>query len=116
MKKTILRFIIIGLSLFVADWLLDSVEITSNSALIISALLLGLANAILRPILIVLTLPITILSLGLFLLVINVFMYWLVSQIVPGFELHGWQGAILGALVTGITASLLESILKDKNT
>lgn len=111
MKNAIIKFIVTGLSLFVADGLLDSVTLVDTKSLLLAAIVLGLANAIIRPILIILTLPITLVTLGLFLIAVNLFVYWLASYLVPGFELAGWNGLILGALVTWIVSWALEGIL-----
>ena len=70
----------------------------------LAALLLGIVNAVVRPVIVVLTLPLTLLTLGLFLLVINAGMLWLVSAVLHGFEVHGFIAAIMGAIVTGLVS------------
>jgi putative membrane protein len=96
------RLIISAISLAVAAYVVPGFEVHSLASLIVSALLLGVANAILRPILIILTLPVTLLSLGLFLLVINAAMIGLVAWIVPGFTIHGFGPALLGWLIVSV--------------
>ena len=79
-----------------------------------AALLLGIVNAILRPILILLTLPITLLTLGLFLLVINGLMLWLVAVLVKGFHVNGFWGAVFGSILISIVSWVLSRILYSK--
>jgi len=80
-------------------------------AALIAALLLGIVNAILRPILVLLTLPITILTLGLFLLVINGLMLWLVSALVKGFQVNGFWAAVLGSILISVVSWVLSWFL-----
>jgi putative membrane protein len=100
----IIRVLIGMLGLWLASYLIHGITYDSLLALLIAALILGVANAIVRPILIILTLPITILTLGLFLLVVNGGVFWLVGHFSPGFHVHGLIHAILGALVTGLVS------------
>ena len=99
----ILRALISAVGLWLAAQIVPGVQYTSIEALLEAAFLLGLANAIVRPILIVLTLPITVITLGLFLLIINAGMIKLVTVFIHGFVVHGWVAAILTAVVTGLT-------------
>jgi putative membrane protein len=109
----LLHWAITALSLWVASHIFNGVRFESTSALIVSALLLGFANAVVKPLLIVLTLPLTMLTFGLFLLVINALMILLVSALVKGFRVSGFWTAffasifisllslVFGALATG---------------
>ena len=99
----ILRALISAVGLWLAAQIVPGVQYTSIEALLEAAFLLGLANAIVRPILIVLTLPITVITLGLFLLIINAGMIKLVTVFIHGFVVHGWVAAILTAVGTGLT-------------
>ena len=81
--------------------------------LALAALLLGVVNALLRPLLVVLTLPLTVLSFGLFLLVINAGMILLVSRILPGFHVAGFTPALLAAIITGVTSWAAHMLLGD---
>ena len=110
LAKFILRVLISALGLWLASRLLPGVEVGSLGSLLAAALLLGLANAIVRPILVLLTLPITLVTLGLFLLVINGLMILLVSRLLHGFYVHGLITAILASMivwVTGLAASMV---------
>ncbi len=102
---------IMSLSLWVASHLFHGLSFSSKSSLLVSALMLGFANAILRPILIVLTLPLTVLSLGLFLLVINALMIMLVSALVKGFKVSGFWTAFFASIFIAIFGLFLEFLL-----
>ena len=100
----IIRWAVVSLGLWVAAHIVPGVEVLSWKSLLAAALILGIVNAIVRPILIVLTLPITIVTLGLFLLVINGLMIKLVTVFLHGFIVHGLISAILGAVVVRLTS------------
>ncbi len=103
----IIRAALVALGLWLASIIVPGVEMASIGSLIWAALLLGIVNAIVRPILVVLTFPITVITLGLFLLVINGLMIELVSVFVAGFIVHGLMSAILCALVLSLTSWLV---------
>lgn len=107
-----IKFVIIGLSLYVAAWLIEPIYFDSWQAIVVAAIVLGIVNAFFKPILVVLTLPITFLTLGLFLFVINVVLYWLTATIVPGFHVEGWWAAITGALITWLVSFALDKMIK----
>jgi putative membrane protein len=90
------------LALAVAVWILPGLRVSDWWVLFIAALVLGLVNAIVRPILVILTLPITILTLGLFYLLVNGVAFALAAWVVPGFDVGGFWWAVLGALVVGL--------------
>ena len=98
----IARLLISALSLAVAAYVVPGFEMDSLLSLLIAALILGVANAVVRPVLIILTLPLTILSLGLFLLVINAAIIGLVAWVVPGFHIYGFGPALLGWLMVSL--------------
>ena len=99
------------LSLWVADELFQGISFDSTEALVLSGLLLGIVNALLRPILVILTLPITILTLGLFLLLINGLTLFLVAKLVDGFQLAGFGTAIGIALAVSLISFVLNTLL-----
>lgn len=115
MRGLVWRWIINGLALFLTAQLVPSMEITSPGSAFIAALVLGLANAIIRPILKLITFPITILTLGLFTLVINGFILWLVQTNVTGFAIESFWAAIFGAIVLSIISSILTNLISDQN-
>jgi putative membrane protein len=100
----LMRALISALGLWVAARLVPGIHFDSPTSLILAVLLLGIVNAIVRPIAVLLTLPLTLLSLGLFLLVINAGMLGLVAAILPGFHVRSFGSAFLGALVVWLTA------------
>jgi putative membrane protein len=103
----LLHWAITALSLWVASHLFKGIRFGSTSALVVSALLLGLANAVVRPLLVVLTLPLTFLTFGLFLLVINALMLLLVAKIVEGFKVDGFWTALWAGLFIAILSFVL---------
>ncbi|WP_372787061.1 phage holin family protein [Phenylobacterium sp.] len=111
--RFLVRVIFGALGLWVASKLVAGIEVRDTTALILAALLLGVVNAFVRPIVFVLTLPLTIITLGLFLLIVNAAMIGLVSMIVPGFHVHGLIAGVLAAIVTGISSWIGGMILRD---
>ncbi len=106
MQGIVIRTLITMLGLFVASSLVPGVAITGFGNFLLAALLLGLVNALIRPIAFVLTLPITIVTLGLFLLVLNAAMFGLVAALIEGFRVSGFWAALFGALIVGITGTI----------
>jgi putative membrane protein len=104
MQGFLIRTVVVGIGLWLASLIVPGVHFTSTESLIAAALLLGIVNAIVRPILVVLTLPITLLTLGLFLLVINGLMIELVSYFLAGFVVTGFWPAFFAALVVSVTS------------
>ena len=102
MISLLIRWLINTGSLFVADYFIDGIHVESMVTLVIAALVLGLLNAIVRPVLFWLTLPLTILTLGLFLLVLNGIVLALTAWLVPGFGIDTFGSAVLGALILSI--------------
>lgn len=107
----ILRWIINALIIILVAALVPGISISGIYAALIVALVLGFVNTIIRPLFILLTLPINILSLGLFTLVINALLFWFVASFIKGFEVSGFLAAFLGALILSISSSLVSSFL-----
>jgi putative membrane protein len=121
MTKFILRWAINGIALYLAVLILPGIDLRSNLASIIwLALIFGLVNALFRPLLQILTCPLIILTLGLFTLVINTFLFWLTSVIGQSFGLEliisdpVWWNAFLGGLIVTIVSVTMTMILKDE--
>jgi len=106
MAGILLRTLIIMLGLYLASALIPGVHIAGTGSMIIAALLLCLVNAIIRPIAFVLTLPITVVTLGLFLLVLNAAMFGLVAAMLDGFVVAGFWSAVFGAIIVSITSTI----------
>lgn len=111
MRGIILRILINALGLWLAAALIDGVDVRSTGTLFLAAICLGLVNALIRPLVVLLTLPVTLLSLGGFLLVINAGMLALVGWLVDGVHVAGFFPALFGALVVSITAWLTAAFI-----
>jgi putative membrane protein len=108
----LIRLVINIVAILIISYLFPKViRVDGFWAALIAAFLLGILNSILRPVLVLLTLPITILTLGLFLLVINGLMLWLVSALVKGFQVNGFWGAVLGSILISIVSWILSWFL-----
>lgn len=113
LARFIVRAIFAALGLWVASVFVPGVVFTSTGSLIAAAVLLGVVNAFVRPVVFVLTLPLTIVTLGLFLLVVNAAMIGLVAMMLGGFQLHGLVAGVLAAIVTGVASWIGGMILRD---
>ena len=107
----LLRAVITALGLWVASELLSGLTFDSTSKLIIAALVLGVVNAFVRPLAFILTLPLTVLTLGLFLLVLNAGMVALVAWVVPGFAISGFWTAVGAALIVSLVSWAASSVI-----
>ncbi len=120
MSKFLLRLVINAVALYSAVYLVDGIRLQNNSwlAILILALIFGLVNALLRPLLKVLTCPLILLTLGLFTLVLNTFLFYLTGQIGQafgvGFTVDGFWPAFWGALIVSVVSVILSLILKDE--
>ena len=111
MRGFVLRALISALGLWLASQWVRGVQFDSVATLLLAALLLGVVNAIVRPIVFLLTLPLTLLTLGLFLLVLNAAMVALVAWILPGFHLHGFGAALLTWIIVWLTGWISSSLI-----
>jgi putative membrane protein len=112
--KFIISWILNAFALLVVAYLIPDIHMTGFDVALIAAILIGLVNMLIRPILIVLTLPITLLTLGLFILVINGFLFWLVGRYLQGFEVSTIMAGILGALAYSLISWALATLLIGK--
>ena len=104
MEGFLIRAVVVGIGLWLASKVISGIGFDSTGTLIAAALLLGIVNAFVRPIIVILTLPITLLTLGIFLLVINALMIELVAYFLPGFVVAGFWPAIGAAIVVSLTS------------
>lgn len=111
---TLLRWALNAAALMLLPEIVTSITVKSFTAALIAAILIGLLNALIRPILLLLTLPITFITLGLFILVINALMFWMASGLVAGFHVPGFWSAMAGALVYSVLTWLVDLALGDK--
>lgn len=106
MTGIIVRTLIIALGLGLANLLIDGVVIEGTGTLLVAALLLGVVNAVIRPLAVLMTLPLTLVTLGFFLLVINAAMFGLVAAMLDDFHVAGFWSALFGAIIVSITGTL----------
>lgn len=106
MAGFVIRLLIVALGLWLASELVPGIEVNGAGTLLGAALLLGIVNAVVRPLLVILTLPITVLTLGLFLLVINAAMLGLVAWMFDNFTIAGFWAALFGSIVVSVTGWL----------
>jgi len=113
--RIILIWVFNALALLAVAYLLPGINVEGFISALIAALLLGLINTFLRPLLILLTLPVTVLSLGLFILVINGLLFWFAGSVLKGFEVNGFWTGVMGALLYSVFSFLLSLLLRQKN-
>lgn len=112
--RILLKVLLNALALYVADYLLDGIVLRDLTATLIAGLVLGIVNALVKPVLIVLTLPLTLITLGLFIFVVNAVCLALTAALVPGFEIAGFWSALGGAFVVSVVSWLLNGLTKDE--
>ena len=113
--RLLLTWIINAAALMALPYLMHSVTVDSIGAALVAALVLGLVNTLIRPVLVLLTLPVTFLSLGLFILVINGFLFWVVAQMISGFHVAGFLSAMLAAILYSVISWALSTLLLGKD-
>lgn len=111
MLRLLLMWIVCAGALLLVAYLYPGVKVASFGTAMIAALVLGLVNAIIRPILVILTLPVTILTLGLFIFVINALLFWFVAELLPGFEVGTFIQALIGSLLYSFITLIASMII-----
>lgn len=114
--KLLLRWLISSAAIFAVPYFVPGVHLANFYTALIAAIVIGLINLTLRPILLILTLPITVLTLGLFTLVINAILFWFVSTFVKGFYVDGFVAALLGSLVFWLISLIGNSLVGTKRS
>jgi putative membrane protein len=109
----LLRVVVNALAIMLAASIVPGISVDGLVPALVGGLLLGLVNAVVRPVLIILTLPITLVTLGLFLFVLNGLCFWLVASIVKGFYVTGFWSAFLGALIVSIVSWATTALVSD---
>ena len=109
--RLLISWLINAAALFALPYLVSSIQIRNFTTALIAALILGLVNALIRPVLVLLTLPVTVLTLGLFILVINGLLFWAVATFVRGFEVQGFMSALIGALLYSLISWVLSALI-----
>ena len=113
MQGLVIRWLLNAASLLITAWLIPGMEIRGIGAALIAALILGIVNAIIRPLVLFFTLPLNILTLGLFTLVINAVMLLIVKSVVNGFVITGFWPAFFGSIVLTIISGILSALVLD---
>jgi putative membrane protein len=111
MIRLALVWLVNALALIAVAYLMPSIQVSSFGAALVAALVLGLVNAVVRPVLVLLTLPVTILTLGLFIFVLNGLLFWMVASWLEGFHVAGFWAAVLGAIVFSLVSWLLSALV-----
>lgn len=110
--KLIIKWLLSAAALLAVAYIYSGVVVSSFGAALIAAFVIGLLNTIVRPILVVLTLPVTVVTLGLFLFVINALMFWAASGVLAGFSVTGFGAALIGSLIYSVLGVVIESALE----
>lgn len=110
--KIILPLIINALALWITTFIVPGISILDLKSLILAALVIGVLNTFLKPILQLLTLPVNFLTFGLFSWLISAFLLWIASRLVPGFEVQGFLSSLFGGIILAFVASLLQTLIK----
>jgi putative membrane protein len=114
--KLLLIWFLNALALLTVAYVLPGIHVDGFTAALVAALILGLINTLLRPLLILLTLPVTVVTLGLFILVINGLLFWFAGSVLKGFEVSGFWVGVLGALLYSIFSSVLTMVVFQMNS
>lgn len=109
--RLILKWLLSALALLAVSYLYSGVQVTSFTHALIAAAVIGLLNMVVRPVLVVLTLPVTIVTLGLFLFIINALLFWAASGLLSGFHVNGFLAALIGSLLYSLLGVVIESAL-----
>lgn len=110
--KLILKWVLSAAALLAVAYLYSGVAVNNFTAALIAAAVIGLLNMVVRPVLVVLTLPVTLITLGLFLFVINALMFWAASGMLNGFHVAGFWAALLGSLIYSALGLLIDALLE----
>ncbi|HEX7219283.1 MAG TPA: phage holin family protein [Burkholderiales bacterium] len=114
--RLLLVWLINAVALIAVAYLMPSISVSSFGAALVAALVLGLINAVVRPVLVLLTLPVTILTLGLFIFVLNGLLFWAVGAWLEGFNVGGFWAGVLGAILFSIVSWLLSALVQSAPT
>jgi putative membrane protein len=110
--KLLAKWLLSATALLFVAYVYQGVEVKSFTSALLAAFVIGLFNMVVRPVLVVLTLPVTVLTLGLFLFVINALMFWAAATVLDGFEVRGFVGALVGSLIYSVIGVVIDSALE----
>lgn len=111
--KTIVTWLLAACALLLVAYLYPGVQVQSFTSALIAAFVIGLFNMVLRPVLVVLTLPVTVITLGLFLFVINALLFWAAASVLDGFHVNGFGAALLGSLIYSVIMLVVDAAVKS---
>ncbi|HEY8552358.1 MAG TPA: phage holin family protein [Thermaerobacter sp.] len=109
-----IRWLINAGAILLVAWLLEGIDVSGPGTALVAALVLGLVNAVIRPVVLFLTMPLGCLTLGLFTFVVNALMFWLAAAVVPGFEVEGFVSALLGSLLVSVVSTVASRLWVDR--
>lgn len=112
MLKLLAKWLLSAAALLLVAYVYTGVEVQSFTSAMIAAFVIGLLNTVVRPLLVVLTLPVTVLTLGLFLFVINALMFWAAAGVLDGFHVRGFVAALIGSVIYSLIGLVIESALE----
>ncbi|MBS0443975.1 MAG: phage holin family protein [Proteobacteria bacterium] len=110
--KTLVRWLLLASALLLVAYLYPGVSVTSFGSAMIAAFVIGIFNTLLRPLLVLLTLPVTLLTLGLFLFVINALMFWAAANVLDGFSVAGFTAALIGSLIYSVCGIVIDAAIE----
>ncbi len=111
--QIIVALVLNALALMATAYIVPGFRVTDFTTALLAAIVLGVVNTFIKPVLALITLPITIITLGLFSFIVNAVVLFIVSAVVPGLKIDGWIPAILGAIVLSVVGTVLSTLLKD---
>ena len=114
MLRLLVTWLLNALALFVLPYVIASIHVAGYGTALVAALVLGFINTLIRPVLVLLTLPVTLLTLGLFIFVINGLLFWFVGSFLRGFTVSGFWAGVFGAIVYSIISWLLASLVRPR--
>lgn len=114
MQGLVVRWLVSALALYLTDLIVSGIEIRGVFPLLFAAVTIGVLNAVVRPFLLLLTLPLNVLTLGLFTFVVNALMLWMAAKVVVGFEVHGFWAALGGSILMSFFGTLINALVNDR--
>jgi putative membrane protein len=112
MLKILAKWLLLASALLFVAYVYDGVMIKSFGSAMLAAFVIGLLNTVVRPVLVLLTLPVTVLTVGLFLFVVNALMFWAASELLEGFQVRGFLAALIGSILYSVLGIVIESALE----
>ena len=112
MVKLIAKWLLLASALLFVAYVYDGVEVKTFGAAMLAAFVIGLLNTVVRPVLVVLTLPVTLLTVGLFIFIINALMFWMAAELLDGFHVRSFVAALIGSVMYSVLGMVIDSALE----